>query len=165
MVNRIRSIGWRRGVIGLLGLALIGGVAVPAVSAATPAPGADPAPITAAGFAARHPLLAGTVRADLTVVKRDGTTVLVHYEVGRVTAVSDTSITIQGRDGKGASFVVTSKTVVRAKGHRISISDLEVGDRAMVFGTDSNGTYTAFLIRCVSRPAGAAPYASPSASQ
>lgn len=142
----------------LLGLALLGVVVAPAVGAASPsstAPGAataqtaaDPSAIAARRIA-RHPLLAGTVRAELTVVRRDGTTVLVHYEVGEITSVTPTSVTIRGRDGKGATFTVTAATRVRAGGRPISISDLKAGDRAMVFGTDSGGTYTAVLIRGV----------------
>jgi len=151
--SRLRAVHLGRPAAVLVGLFLVGLIVVPTVGAASPAP-TDPASSAAvARFAARHPLLAGTVRADLTVVKRDGTTVLVHYELGEVTAVSSSSITIKGRDGKGASFVVTSDTRVRAKGRPISISDLEVGDRAMVFGTTTDGTYTGFLIRCVQHTA------------
>ena len=142
----------------LVGLALLGLVVAPAVGAASPPPNASAgiaAPRAAADPSeivrriARHPLLAGTVRADLTVVKRDGTTVLVHYEVGQITSVSSTSVTVRGRDGKGATFAVTATTRVRAGGRAISISDLKAGDRAMVFGTNAGGTYTAVLIRCV----------------
>lgn len=151
--SRSRTIRLGRPAAVLLGLFLIGLVVVPTVGAASPAPTDPTASAAVARFVARHPLLAGTVRADLTVVKRDGTTVLIHYEVGKVTAVSSSSITIEGRDGKGASFTVTGDTRVRARGKTISVSDLEVGDRAMVFGTSSNGGYSAFLIRCVLHPA------------
>jgi hypothetical protein len=58
-------------------------VAVPAVSAAEPTPLAE-----RAWVATRSQR--GTVRADLTVVKRDGTTVVVHYERGEITAVKAT---------------------------------------------------------------------------
>ena len=155
MSTRIAGNSRRQAATVLLGLALIALVAVPAVSAADPSttPGAGTASGGSAGDGQpgriRHPLLQATVRADLTIVKRDGTTVLVHYERGEITAVSDTSITIKGRDGKGATFAVTKDTHVRANGHPAKISDLEVGDRAMVFGTSADGTYTAFLIRCI----------------
>jgi anti-sigma factor RsiW len=144
--------------IALLSLALLGLVVVPAVGAAsTPATTAGlVAPATAPGPSgiaarriARHPLLAGTVRAELTVVKRDGTTVLVHYEAGVIASVNATSVTIRGRDGKGATFAITAATRVRAGGRPISIAELKVGDRAMVFGTDVGGSYTAIRIRCV----------------
>jgi hypothetical protein len=141
-------------------MALAGAVAVPAVGAASPAPTSPVGTGSGAGssesaganvrlerFIARHPLLAGTVRADFTVVKRDGATVLVHYETGTISAIRPTSISITGRDGKGAAFVVTDATRVRRDGHPISISALKVGDRALVFGTNASGTYTAVLIR------------------
>ncbi len=148
----------------LLSLALLGLVVAPAVGAASPSTAAAvAAPQSTAGpsgiggrFIARHPLLAGTVRAEFTVVKRDGTTVLVHYEVGEIASVTATSVAIRGRDGKGATFTVTAATRVRAGGRPISISDLKAGDRAMVFGTDSSGTYTALLIRSVRARAAAA---------
>jgi hypothetical protein len=164
MSDRSRSMRARLALGGLAIVALIALVVVPIASAASPAtPSATPsspavptasAPATVdggllQGLAARRPLLAATVRAELTVVKRDGTTVLVHYERGQLTAVSATSITIRGRDGNGATFVVTEATRVRANGEAIQLSDLKVGDRAMVFGVDQGGTSTAFLVRCV----------------
>ena len=159
MLTRIRSIGTSRAAAGLLTAAFIGLIAVPAVSAAEPAVSpANSDAATIARFVARHPLLALTVRADLTLVKRDGSTVLVHYEAGRVTAVSDTSITIRGRDGKGATFVVTDSTRVRVGGRPADIADVRVGDRAAVFGKNDDGTYTALLIlaRHVPTPASTA---------
>ncbi len=152
-----------RARLALGGLALVAVVAfglVPIVSAASPAPSTSPAGPTASpaaeagqsGAGARNALLAGTVRGEATVVKRDGSTILIHFERGRVTAVSQTSITIQGRDGKGATFAVDARTQVRAKGETIPYSDLKVGDRATVFGLDQGGTYTAIQVR-LARPA------------
>lgn len=143
----------RRAATLVVGLALLAVVGVPAVGAgslapvssgAAPAATADPSLERLLG---RHPLLAGTVRADLTVVKRDGSSVLVHYEAGTISAVGSTSISITGRDGKGATFTVTAGTRVRRDGHAVSISVLKVGDRARVFGTGTAGSYTALLIR------------------
>jgi hypothetical protein len=139
--------GLRRLAIAIGAVALLAAVAVPATMASTPAtsPAADA--VASNAFAARHPLLAGTVRADLTVVRRDGTTILVHYERGRITALGATSITVTGRDGKGATFAITSTTRVRSDGHPIPLASLKVGDRVAVFGTRSGGDDTAFLIR------------------
>ena len=153
MFEQIRRIGRRRAAASLLALAFVSLVAVPAVSAVEPTtpPPAGPAGPLVPGHPGlpRADFLRGVVRADLTVVKRDGSTVLVHYERGEITALSDTSITVKGRDGKSATFTVTPDTRVRVKRRLATISDLEVGDRVMVFGTNDNGTYTAFLIRCV----------------
>jgi hypothetical protein len=176
MIERMRSMKARLAIAGLAVAAIVTLGVVPMVTAASPAPATSPtapaaspaapvspaaspaAPVSptaspAAGAAKARPIrnaiLAGTVRADLTVVKRDGSTVLLHYERGQVTALTPTSITIQGRDGKGATFTVTAETRVRSNGKRIAFSDLKVGDRAMVLGTSKDGAYTAVLIRCV----------------
>lgn len=168
MFERLRSTRTRLALGGIALAALLAFAVVPLVAAASPTQSTPAGPTAAPASApaltidgtqpgallARHPLLARTVRAELTVVKADGTTILVHFERGQVTAVSSTSITIQGRDGKGASFTVTDKTRVRANGHEIKLSDVKVGDRAMVLGVDQDGTYTAFLIRCVTSTAG-----------
>jgi len=152
MFEQIRRIGRRRAVAGLLALTFAALVAVPAVSAVeptTPPPaGAGPLVPGRPGLP-RADLLRAVVRADLTVVRRDGSTVLVHYERGEITALSETSITVKGRDGKSATFALTPDTRVRERRRPATISDLEVGDRVMVFGTNDNGAYTAFLIRCV----------------
>jgi hypothetical protein len=140
--GRFRSL-----AVGITAVAVLTAVAVPIVAAASPSASATSAGQTPTGFAARHPLLAGTVRADLTVVKRDGTTVLVHYELGRIAAVSSTSIAVTGRDEKGATFAITATTRIRFNGHPIPLASLKVGDRVAVFGTGSSGDYTAFLIR------------------
>ena len=163
MVERLKGMRIRL-AIGVLAVSAIGilGV-VPMVAAASPSPSApavtaaspaaSPAPSAAAkatGVAGiRAAILRGAVRADVTVVKRDGSTVVVHYERGQVTAITPTTLTIQGRDGKGATFTVTTSTRVRSNGRAIAYADLKVGDRAMVFGTSSGGVYTALLIRCV----------------
>jgi hypothetical protein len=153
----------RRAGLVLAGLALTAVVWVPGTGAASSSPsptssssigGAPPAPASdpagAAGLErsiARHPLLAGTLRADLTVVRRDGSTAVVHYERGTISAVGATSITVTGRDGKGATFAVTDATRVLRDGHPISIAALKAGDRVFVFGTTADGTLTAFLVR------------------
>lgn len=152
MFEQIRRIGRRRAAASLLALTLAAIVAVPAVSAVEPT---TPPPAGAGPLVPGRPgleragLLRGVVRADLTVVKRDGSTVLVHYERGEITALSETSITVEGRDGVSATFALTPDTRVREKRRPAALGDLEVGDRVMVFGTNDNGTYTAFLIRCV----------------
>ena len=152
MFEQIRRIGRRRAAASLLALTFAALVAVPAVSAVEPT---TPPPAGAGPLVPGRPgpqradLLRGVVRADLTVVKRDGSTVLVHYERGEIAALSETSITVRGRDGRSVTFALTPDTRVREKRRPAAISDLDVGDRVMVFGTNDNGTYTAFLIRCL----------------
>ena len=169
MIARLKDMKVRLAIGGLALTAIVALGVVPMVAAASPSPSA-PAILAASPAASSAPaataapsaaskatgvagiraaILRGAVRADVTVVKRDGSTVIVHYERGQVTAITPTTITIQGRDGKGATFTVTASTRVRAKGQAITYGDLKVGDHAMVFGISSGGTYTAVLIRCV----------------
>ena len=187
MVPMFRRIGARRALTAVLALGLVGVVAVPAIyaasSAASPAAQApvEPAPVDPAAAAtgaagqvdaaALAPaavrlegLLKRVVRGDLTVRTKGGALVLVHYERGKVSAVSSTSITITGPDDKGATFAVTAATRVRSAGKLEAIGDLTVGQNAIVLGTGSDGTYTAVLVRgIVARPATQGPPA-PSAS-
>ena len=179
MITRLRQLGARRLLTVTLAIGLVGLVAVPVIYAASSgAPGGNSAPLSAAADtsnaaaaaanqvdeAALSPaairlggrLLNRIVRGDLTVRAKGGTFVQVHYERGTVSAVSATSITIAGPDGKGATFVVTANTKVRSQGKLEAISELSVGQNALVFGTTSGSTYTAVLIRgVVARPANA----------
>ena len=187
MISKLRQFGARRAVTAVLAIGLAGGVAVPAIYAASSAgapPAAtangaatDPAGAGQVDEAALNPaavklgagLLNRVVRGDLTVRAKSGVDVNVHYERGQITAVSPTSITITGADGKGATFAVTTTTKVRSKGQAETIADLSVGQNAMVFGTGSAGSYNAVLVRgLVARPAagqnGTAPAPSGSAT-
>lgn len=181
MVSKIRQFGARRVITAVLAIGLVGVVAVPAIDAASSAaPAASSVPTTvadgsaagAAGDGAQvdeaaltpaalrlgGKLLNRVVRGDLTLRAKGGTFVQVHYERGKVSAVSATSITITGPDGKGATFVVTATTKVRSQGKLETISDLSVGQNALVFGTASGSTYSAVLVRgIVARPANAVP--------
>jgi len=65
-------------------------------------------------------------------------------------AIGTGSITVTLSDGSTQAFTTDSTTVVRDKGQAVALSDLESGERAMVFGLRSeNGSYAAKLIRCV----------------
>jgi hypothetical protein len=163
VASRFRFDRFVRPATGLVGLAIVALAAVPVVGAASPppttstpsVPSSSSAPAAAGPvvrWLAAHPLLRGAVRGDVTVVKGDGTTVIVHFEVGKIAAVSGSSISMRGRDGAGATFGVTSDTRVRRDGHPIAISALGVGDRAVVVGTSSHGTYTAIVIRSPMAP-------------
>ncbi len=177
MINPIRRFGARRIVTAVLALGLVGVVAVPAIDAASAAaapasaagaanPGSaaagaagatgqiDEAALTPAAVRLGARLLNRVVRGDLVVRAKGGTYVSVHYERGRITAVSATSISVVGPDGKGATFTVTSTTRVRSAGALVKITDLTVGQNAIIFGTGSAGSYNAVLIRgLVARPA------------
>lgn len=152
MLAHLRRFGPRRALVVLLTLGLVGIVAVPTMLAAAPAVGPS-GPAAALDQAALAGRLGRVLRADATVLKRDGTTAVIHYERGEITAVSASSITIKGLDRVSTTFAVTSATRVREKGHAARIGDLTVGERAMVFGKANGADYDALLIRCVVKPA------------
>lgn len=178
MFSKVRQFGARRLLIAVLAIGLVSVVAVPAIYAASSAaPAAASLPTTAAAGSAAAAagdagqvdeaaltpaairlggkLLNRVVRGDLTVRAKGGSFVQVHYERGKISAVSATSITITGPDGKGATFAVTANTKVRSQGKLEAIGDLSVGQNAMVFGTVSDSTYSAVLVHgIVARPAG-----------
>jgi hypothetical protein len=103
-----------------------------------------------AGGAARGEkpkLFAGIVHADVSLIKRDGSSDQFAYDRGRITAIDGGSITIQRRDGKSVTLSTGSDTVVREKGQTESVDDLTVGEGAMFFSRGGQ----AFLIRCISK--------------
>lgn len=172
MISTLRQFGARRALTAVLAIGLAGGVAVPAIYAASSAGApaaaptnssvADPGGTGQVDETALNPaavkigagLFSRVVRGDLTVRAKSGTYVAIHYERGQISAVSATSITITGADGKGATFAVSTATRVRSKGQLKAIGDLSVGQNAMVFGTGSAAGYNAVLIReLVARPA------------
>jgi hypothetical protein len=183
MNARIQQFGARRLATVILALGLVGVVAVPVINAASsgPAPAApsldssvgssaggaaagqvDEAAINAAQLRLGGKLLNRVVRGDFVVRAKSGTFVDVHYERGQISAVTATSLTVVGPDGKGATFSLTSATRIRADGQLAKSSDLQVGRTVLVFGTGSSGSYTAIVVR---QPrVGAAGGAAPSAS-
>jgi len=75
------------------------------------------------------------------------------YVRGDIAIGSDT-ITVTLPDNSTQVFTTDSSTVVREQGKTITLAGLESGERAMVFGTkNSDGTYTAKLIRCIKEAA------------
>ena len=152
MLAHLRRFGPRRALVVILTLGLVGIVAVPTMFAAAPSVGPS-GPVAALGQAARVGGLGRVLRADATVLKKDGTTAIIHFERGAITAVNSSSITIKGLDGVSTTFAVTAATRVREKGHAAKIGDLTVGERAMVFGKANGSSYDALLIRCVVKPA------------
>ncbi|MGZ8528086.1 MAG: hypothetical protein ACXWWR_04765 [Candidatus Limnocylindrales bacterium] len=150
MIARIRSFGARRITVVILAAGLAGVVAVPAILAAPAAPASAPPlavdldQLTRPGQAARFGRI---VRGEATVLKRDGTTMTVHFERGELTAASTTSVTIKGADGVSATFVIGSDTRLRSQGKAIEAGSLKTGDLVLAVGTASGSGYDALLIR------------------
>lgn len=160
MTSKLHAAGARRLTVVVLVVAL-GIVVVPSILATVSGPPLT-GPAAEVDAATRLRGLGRILRADATVLKRDGATMAVHYERGKIAAVSASSITIKGLDGMSTTFAVSSETGVRERGREIKISDLKAGERAMVFGTkNGSGGYDALLIRCVREGTAVGPTASP----
>ena len=124
----------------------VAGAATPLLATATTAP-ATPATGPAARVVLRG-IVRRTVSADLTLKTKTGYRTI-RYERGQVTSVGDASLTVKTADGVSTTFAVTAQTRLRAAGKAITLSQLHAGDRAMVFATEQNGSFTAYLVRCV----------------
>ena len=126
--------------------------------------GADAARVTGRPVGLLRMLVGRTERAEITVSTDAGTRTLL-YVRGEITGLSASTVTVTLSDGTRASLAIAATTRVREKGKDIKATDLSTGDRAMVFGLrNSDGSYTATLIRCVREGARRAPASSPVAS-
>jgi hypothetical protein len=150
MIARIRSFGARRIAVVVLAAGLVGVVAVPTILAAPAAPASGPTlvadldQLAQPGQAARFGRI---VRGEATVLKRDGTTMTVHFERGELTSASTTSVTVKGADGASTTFAIGSDTRLRSQGKAIEAGALKTGDLVLAVGTKSGSSYDALLIR------------------
>jgi len=94
-------------------------------------------------FAPRGGLF-GVLHGQLVVVKPGGGYKTVDFQRGKVTAVSDNSITLMSADGFSKTYAVLSSTIIDAQ--RGGISSVKVGNQATVLATVSGGTATATRI-------------------
>ncbi len=138
---------------GVLGL----GIAAGAAMAATTPPPAPKAQQHAKAGNPAHPgkakraLAQRAVHGDFTVKTKDGYQA-VALQRGTVSAVSATSISLRSPDSFSATYVVTTSTVVREKGKPVAITDIKVGDRAVVLAKHTGTTLTATRIMCLRPP-------------
>ena len=91
-------------------------------------------------FAADKPNLpfAGTVHAVGQITYKDGSDQTWNWDRGRITKLTDSSVTLTRRDKQEVSFAITDKTVVRNDGGSYQLSDLHVGLAATVLSQDGN---------------------------
>jgi hypothetical protein len=80
----------------------------------------------------------GAVHADGTLADKSGNPISVTWDRGKITSLSDTSITLLRRDKQSVSFTITSSTTVRNDGATYSLSDLKVGLIATVVSQGGN---------------------------
>lgn len=103
----------------------------------------------------KHHLWFGAVHADVSLQLKDGSASSFNWDRGKITAISDGSVSIVRRDKQELSFTVDASTLVRNEHASYSLADLKVGQRASFF---SRSGY-AFLIRRIrgaDAPSGAA---------
>lgn len=147
MHARIRSFGLRRLAVVVLAAGLVGVAAVPTILAA-PAPATPGEVVDASLDLAAQPARIGRVmRGDVTVLKRDGSTMTVHFERGQLTAASATSVTLKGADGASTTFAIGSDTRIHAQRRAATADALKVGDSVLALGTKAGSGYDALLIR------------------
>jgi len=106
------------------------------VSAAVFALGATSA--LADGPAAVKGPFASTVHAVGTITYQDGSQQTWNWDRGKVTTLSDTSITLTRRDNVQVTFSITSSTVVRNAGATYTLADLKAGQVATVISQNGN---------------------------
>ncbi len=154
MFDRIRSFGARRIAVVVLAAGLVGVVAVPTMLAASAPTASRQTPSVDVGQVDRPARLGRIVRGDVTILKRDGTTLDAHFERGEITAKTADSLTVKGPDNVSTTFNVGTGTRIRVDRKAATVDDLKVGDRVMAVGTKSGANYDALLVRV--RPARAA---------
>jgi hypothetical protein len=89
----------------------------------------------------RTGMLGGVLHGSFVVPKAAGGTVTVDIQNGKVTSVSQSSITLKSSDGFTKTYAVTGSTTVDAQ--RNGIGSVKVGDQVWVTATPSGGTVTA----------------------
>ena len=81
-------------------------------------------------------------------------TVTVLVQRGEVLAVSASSISVKSKDGYTHSYAITPKTKVREQGQPVDLSDVKVGERAMVVALRTKDGDVARRIGCLRAAAG-----------
>ncbi|HVT20804.1 MAG TPA: DUF5666 domain-containing protein [Mycobacteriales bacterium] len=92
-----------------------------------------------------------------TVETSDGTFEQYASQFGKVSAVSDTSITVVSADEYSATYVIDDDTVVFKDGDKATTADIATGDKVMVRAEDEDGSFTAEVIGDGKPPAGGRP--------
>jgi hypothetical protein len=81
---------------------------------------------------------AGAVHAVGSLSDKSGNPISVTWDRGKITSLSDTSITLTRRDKVQVSFAITSGTTVRNDGSTYNLSDLKTGLVATVVSQNGN---------------------------
>ncbi|MDQ6650872.1 MAG: hypothetical protein M3Z02_12265 [Actinomycetota bacterium] len=132
---------------GLLGAAVVTGVASAASTSPSPtgpAAGAPvgPAPGPAAGGHRAAGGLGRVLHGQYVVQTKDGVRTM-SVQRGEVTAVNDTAITITSTDGVSGTYLLTADTKIRKDGAVVAVGTLKRGEQAGVVALDADGKKTA----------------------
>ncbi|WP_432991672.1 hypothetical protein [Dactylosporangium sp. CA-233914] len=138
--------------VGAAVLAGAGALGIPAVASAQPSP-SPPSPGSTAG-AQDHDhgdMLKGVEHGE-GVVQTDKGQVHVAMQVGTLTAVTDTSVTVKSADGWARTWNLGNNLRVYEQRHTLQPSALTAGMKILVAGTTSTNsaggeTYTARIVR------------------
>ena len=145
---------------GALGITMLSGVAYASgqnqqtstapASFAAAASGANPN--AAAPNAQRGPgkrLGRNMLHGDITLSTKDGVKTL-RVQRGKVTAATDTKITVESSDGYVSTYAITSDTKVKRNGGDVKGGAFVAGDQVMVVAVISGDSVTARSIRGLS---------------
>jgi hypothetical protein len=78
--------------------------------------------------------------------------------MGKVTAINETKITLQGTvDNAAHAFVANEDTSFRKRREYMTLADLQVGDMVRVEGTVKDGIFVATLVNVMGMPPGGMP--------
>ena len=90
----------------------------------------------------------GSLTGTIDALYKDGSKQSFDYNRGRITALSDGSLTITRQDKTTVTLSFDSSLVVRDKGEVEDASALKVGEGAMFFSQDGK----LVLVRCLAQP-------------
>jgi len=90
-------------------------------------------------------LLRRALHGEVTLAGEEHRVVV--FQRGPVEKVSDTSLTVQSKDGYTATYVVDANTVVRKNGNQAKIAEVKAGDRVLVVADKDGSTLKAVRIR------------------
>jgi hypothetical protein len=92
-----------------------------------------------------------------TVENSDGTFDQYATQIGKVSAVSASSITVVSDDKYSATYAVDNGTHVMKNGSKATIGDVATGDTVLVRAEDEDGSFTAQVVGDGKPPAGRGP--------
>ncbi len=137
------------------GAVALGGIALLVPTAASAQPDAAAATATRLLTPAQRQELRRTEHLKLTKHTRKHGTVTFLVQRGVVDAVTPTSIGLTSKDGYHHTYVVGGRTKVRDKGAAVPLSDVKVGERAMVLAVATRNGDVVRRISCLQPAVGA----------